>query len=242
MRNPASEVAGGYPPADRFVEAFGEAQLRDWVARRNGLGQPLFVHLHLPLCGTPSCRCGSDQYTEYLARELALVAALIGRKPALAPGHRDCRLRARLEPFVGEGARTPLLSALGCDVLGCGTGAIGHVGAACYQNHESLDAYCAALDRGRLPVARGLELGADDLARRAAIEALACHLRVSIESLELSHLVDFRRDFAVELAALERFARAGLVRLAGDWIEVTPAGRPWLRAICSVFDRHRRKR
>src|SRR6185295_4798319 len=43
-----------YPTADRFVEAFGAAQLRQWLAKRNigGISQPLSVYVHLPFCNT----------------------------------------------------------------------------------------------------------------------------------------------------------------------------------------------
>src|SRR5690242_5587745 len=50
------DVAGprytSYPTADRFVEAFGEAALTQWLARRNvgGIRQPLSLYVHLPFC------------------------------------------------------------------------------------------------------------------------------------------------------------------------------------------------
>ena len=46
---------------------------------------------------------------------------------------------------------------------------------------------------------RGIELSADDLVRRAVIQALACRFEVSKESIEIAHLVDFDRYFAAEL-------------------------------------------
>src|SRR5690242_13184959 len=41
-----------YPTADRFVEAFGDAELRQWLAKRNigGISQPLSIYVHLPFC------------------------------------------------------------------------------------------------------------------------------------------------------------------------------------------------
>ncbi len=43
-----------YPTADRFVEAFGEADCRQWLDKRNigGISQPLSVYVHLPFCDT----------------------------------------------------------------------------------------------------------------------------------------------------------------------------------------------
>ena len=128
------------------------------------------------------------------------------------------------------------------DLLGFGISAIGRVGPTYCQNVRSLDEYYARLDGGHLPVWRGMELSADDLVRHAVIQALACHFRVSIESIELAHLVDFSRTFATELEELKRLADDGLVELTPDLIVVTPKGRLLVRAVCMVFDRYLRER
>ena len=130
----------------------------------------------------------------------------------------------------------------GADMLGIGVSAIGRVGPSYYQNEKRLDDYTAALDQGRLPVARGIELTPDDLARRAVIQSLSCHFRVSTESIELSYLVDFAAYFASEMADLRRLEKEGLVELSPEWIVVTPRGRLLVRSICMVFDRYLRER
>jgi oxygen-independent coproporphyrinogen-3 oxidase len=128
------------------------------------------------------------------------------------------------------------------DLIGIGVSAIGRIGPTYYQNMKDLDDYYAMLDEGTLPVQRGIELTADDLARRAVIQALMCHFQVSIESIELSHLLEFRDYFATELADLARFEADGLVEISAEWITVTPRGRLLVRAICMVFDRYLRER
>jgi oxygen-independent coproporphyrinogen-3 oxidase len=127
------------------------------------------------------------------------------------------------------------------DLIGLGVSAIGRIGPTYYQNQKRLDDYYAVLDAGRLPVARGLELSSDDLVRRAVIQALACHFSVSIESIELAYLVDFRSYFARELKDLHRLQDEGLVDVSDDWITVTPRGRLLVRVICMVFDRYLRE-
>ena len=127
------------------------------------------------------------------------------------------------------------------DLLGFGISAIGRVGPTYYQNVKGLADYYDSLDAGRLPVWRGVELSQDDLLRRAIIQALTCHFRVSIESLEISYLVEFRRYFAAELEELKSLADDGLVELQPDWIVVTPKGRLLVRAVCMVFDRYLRE-
>ena len=130
----------------------------------------------------------------------------------------------------------------GADMLGIGVSAIGRVGPTYYQNLKRLDDYTAALDEGRLPVARGIELTPDDLVRRAVIQSLACHFRVAIESIELAYLVDFAGYFRDELADLRQLEKEGLVALTPEWVEVTPRGRLLVRSICMVFDRYLRER
>jgi oxygen-independent coproporphyrinogen-3 oxidase len=132
-------------------------------------------------------------------------------------------------------------STQGGDLLGLGLSSIGQIGPTYYQNLKELDRYYAALDAGRLPVLRGIELTPDDLVRRAVIQALMCHFRVSIESIELAHLVDFRKHFSQELKDLRRLADDGLVELQPDWIVVTPKGRLLVRAISMLFDRYLRE-
>jgi len=128
------------------------------------------------------------------------------------------------------------------DMLGFGVSAIGRVGPTYYQNAKGLEDYYAALDAGRLPVARGIELTKDDLVRRAVIQALTCHFRVSIESIELAYLLDFKTYFSGELDDLRRLAAEGLVELGQDWIVVTARGRLLVRSVCMVFDRYLRER
>jgi len=126
------------------------------------------------------------------------------------------------------------------DMLGFGNSAIGRVGPTYYQNAKRLDDYYAALDAGTLPVLRGVELTQDDLLRRAVIQALICHFRLSLESIEIAYLIDFKRYFAEELEDLARLAEDGLVELTPEWITVTSKGRLLVRTVCMVFDRYLR--
>ena len=127
------------------------------------------------------------------------------------------------------------------DMLGFGISAIGRVGPTYYQNLKTLDDYYAALDADRLPVLRGVELSQDDLVRRAVIQSLMCNFALSIESIEIAHLVEFQRCFARELEELKSLEQDDLVEVRPDWIVVTPRGRLLVRAVCAVFDRYLRQ-
>jgi oxygen-independent coproporphyrinogen III oxidase len=89
-----------YPTADRFVEAFGEGALRQWLGRRNigGISQPLSLYVHLPFCDTLCYYCGcnkvvtrdhgrSAKYIKYLQSELALLKPLLERDRRMVQLH-----------------------------------------------------------------------------------------------------------------------------------------------------------
>jgi oxygen-independent coproporphyrinogen-3 oxidase len=78
----------------------------------------------------------------------------------------------------------------------------------------------------------------DDLLRRAVIRAIMCHGRVLFESIELAHLVEFRKYFAPEMEALQKLADQGLVTVEETGIQVTDMGWFFVRAVAMVFDRY----
>ena len=124
------------------------------------------------------------------------------------------------------------------DLIGLGVSAIGKVGAAYSQNAKDLIEYQDRLDHGHLPVVRGLAVSRDDLARRAVIMALMCQGRVQFESIELSHLIDFKRYFASELQRLAVMQDDGLVTVSDGAIEVTAMGWFFVRGVAMVFDKY----
>ena len=128
-----------------------------------------------------------------------------------------------------------------CDLIGLGVSAIGKIGPTYSQNVRTLEEYYDRLDSGLLPVMRGIEVTADDLVRRAVIQALSCHFELSMEAIGIAHLIDFNSYFAAELAELREYAKDGLVEIDGDWIVVTPKGRLLVRILCMVFDKYLRQ-
>lgn len=129
----------------------------------------------------------------------------------------------------------------GSDLIGFGSAAISRIGACYSQNLRAPGKYAQAVHQGMLPVARGIELDADDLVRRAVIHGLCSAGQVAIESIEIAHLIDFQASFAAEIRALEPWVDAGLVEVDAEWIVVTPPGRRYLRAISACFDRYQRE-
>lgn len=129
-----------------------------------------------------------------------------------------------------------------CDLVALGVSSIGKIGPTYSQNYRELEDYYDALDRDQLPIMRGLELNADDLVRRAIIQALMCHFELAKESLNIAYLIDFDSYFATELEELREYEREGLLEISKEWISVTPKGRMLIRNICMVFDKYLRTR
>jgi len=125
-----------------------------------------------------------------------------------------------------------------CDLIGLGMSSISHVGRSFSQNARELVSYYAALDTGRLPVARGLVMSDDDLIRADVIQDLMCHGVLDIAAFEQRHHLDFSVYFVAELARLRALAQDGLVSVGTNRIVVTPRGRFLLRIIAMCFDAH----
>ena len=125
-----------------------------------------------------------------------------------------------------------------CDLIGLGVSAISHVGDTYSQSPRDLPSWEIALDEGRLPTWRGMELDADDVLRAELIQQLMCHGSVEFAPLELRHEISFGEYFAEDLARLAPLVADGLVVVEADRIRATERGRLLVRIIAACFDRY----
>jgi oxygen-independent coproporphyrinogen-3 oxidase len=123
-----------------------------------------------------------------------------------------------------------------CDIVGLGVSAISRIGDSYSQSARDLIGYEAALDNGRLPVARGIELDEDDVIRRALIGELMCHGELDMIRFGERHRLIFADAFADELERLQGLATDGLITMDATKIYVTARGRLLLRNIAMCFD------
>ncbi|MCB1876016.1 MAG: oxygen-independent coproporphyrinogen III oxidase [Chromatiales bacterium] len=127
------------------------------------------------------------------------------------------------------------------DMLAFGVSSIARVGDCYSQNAHSLDAYYEDLDKGELPVRRGVELSFDDRLRRHVIEEIICHFRLDFDQLRQDCRIEFSEYFASELPALKQLASDGLIDLNDRGLSVRPAGQLLVRHVCMVFDAYVRQ-
>lgn len=129
-----------------------------------------------------------------------------------------------------------------CDLIGIGVTSIGVVGNTYSQNLKETESYYDALDRGELPVFRGVELDQDDILRRDVITELICNFRLKFADIEQRNDIVFADYFATELEELKSMVEDGLVTMDSEGITVATAGRLLIRNVCMVFDRYLREK
>jgi oxygen-independent coproporphyrinogen-3 oxidase len=204
------------------IAVFGYAHV-PWMKRHQRL---------LPECALPSA---TQRYAQREAVARTLQAA--GHVPIgldhfarlddkLARAASTGALRRNFQGYTEDAA--PVL-------IGFGASAIGSLPLGYAQNQTRVPDYAAAIERGELPVARGIAITADDRLRREVIEQIMCRLNADLVAIAATH----GANPAALLKAAPRLASMredGLIRWNGRVVEVTPAGRPFVRSVAAAFD------
>lgn len=106
------------------------------------------------------------------------------------------------------------------------------------QNYHSLQDYYKAIDAGKLPIERGVDLNREDILRRNIINQLMCHFSLTKAQFAVRYGLDFDSYFGEELGRLHVLEADGLIQIGSDRLNVTPAGRLLIRNIAAVFDEY----
>jgi oxygen-independent coproporphyrinogen-3 oxidase len=115
-------------------------------------------------------------------------------------------------------------------ILGLGPSAISTFPQGYTQNEASIGAWRRAIGAGRLAVARGHALSAEDMRRAGIIERLMCAFAIDLAPY------GGRAAFERELEALAPLAADGLVRIDGDRLTIPDEMRPFSRLVAQAFD------
>jgi oxygen-independent coproporphyrinogen-3 oxidase len=124
----------------------------------------------------------------------------------------------------------------GATLIGIGLTSIGEGKRYYAQNYKRMDDYEKAIDEGRLPFERGVELSDDDLIRKFVIMELMANFWVDIKRVESEFGIDFGDYFGADLEKLKEFEDADLVKISKDKIEVSQTGTMLIRNIAMAFD------
>jgi len=125
-----------------------------------------------------------------------------------------------------------------CDMIALGVSGIGSIGNMFAQNSITTLEYEEIIERGELPIVKGLLIDDDDLIRAAVIQDLMCYDSLSFDDFGNEHGIDFREYFAAEIKKLDVLEEDDLIVLSDAGIEITPRGRLLLRNIAMTFDRY----
>ncbi len=129
----------------------------------------------------------------------------------------------------------------GADLIGIGLTSIGEGEDYYAQNYKEMSLYEEAIDAGRLPYHRGVELSEDDKIRKAVIMELMANFKLDIARIEREFGIDFNEYFKDALKELREFEQEDLVHIDDRHIQVSPTGTLLIRNIVMPFDAYMAK-
>lgn len=118
-------------------------------------------------------------------------------------------------------------------LLGLGASSISDSWTAFAQNIKEIDAYIETVNAGQLPVFKGHILSNEDLFIRQQILNIICDLETSWQLFDWS---EEEKELLFE--KLEGLEEDGLIKFNEFGLKVLPAGKPFIRNICMVFDKY----
>jgi oxygen-independent coproporphyrinogen-3 oxidase len=124
----------------------------------------------------------------------------------------------------------------GSDIYAFGMSSISQIPEAYWQNEKELPKWQEAVDAGKVPLNRAYFVTGEDKIRRETIMRVMCDLSLDFAAMSEKLGINFPQHFEKELAALAPFETDGLVKRTVTGLEVTDAGRLFIRNIAMCFD------
>lgn len=144
----------------------------------------------------------------------------------LAVAQREGRLRRNFQGYTTN---------LAPSLLGMGVSAIGAPPDGYVQSIAQEVGWRAAIDRGDLPVARGVRVTPEDQFCAEIIERLMCAFSVDLAAVSRRHGHGME-SLVGALEQLAPFVADGLVEIGAGRVVVTELGRDLVRSVCACFD------
>lgn len=129
----------------------------------------------------------------------------------------------------------------GTDLVGIGLTSIGEGPSYYAQNFKDMPSYEKAIDEGKLPFWRGVELSEDDRIRKSVIMELMANFAIDKKRVEKEFDMNFNDYFSDAVAALQVFVDEGLVTIDDSHIKVSKTGTMVVRNIALPFDAYMKK-
>ena len=129
----------------------------------------------------------------------------------------------------------------GSNLIGIGLTSIGEGHKYYAQNSKKMSEYEEALDNGKLPFDRGVNLTDDDMLRKAVIMELMANFSIDIKRVEKEHNISFKEYFSDALIELKEFEDAELLSIDDNKISVGQTGTLLIRNIAMPFDAYMNK-
>jgi oxygen-independent coproporphyrinogen III oxidase len=147
---------------------------------------------------------------------------------SLAAAAGEGRMRRNFQGYTTDEAHT---------LIGFGASSIGRMPQGYVQNAAAVPQWREKLERGELPVHRGVAMTADDRFRAEIIERLMCDFTIDVAETCARHdrKVEELKDGFERLKAMQA---DGIAEVRGTVIEATRTGRDFIRSICAAFDAH----
>jgi oxygen-independent coproporphyrinogen-3 oxidase len=126
----------------------------------------------------------------------------------------------------------------GSDLIGVGVTSISELDGCYSQNYKDLESWEGAINMGKLPVHRGVELTNEDNLRKFVIMELMSNFSLDIARVERAFGINFKEHFATSLVLLREYEEAGVLSISDTKIQANATGELLIRNISMVFDEY----
>ena len=106
------------------------------------------------------------------------------------------------------------------------------------QNVYDIEKYKKFIDKGELPIFRGMKLSKDDQIRQHATQQFKSYLRMDFKQFKEKFNIDPKEYFKKEIKYLDEMIKDGLIIVTDEAVQLTELGQDFSQNISNVFDKY----